>query len=189
MPAVVGLAATANLSVPLVLGDAWKPSARLIVLLVPLGLCQTVGAAMAGVLNGLGRADTLLKAELVSSGATILAILAGVTAGTDAVAVGVSLTALSFPMIAMRVIARRCDIGAREVLRATGSPVAASLLMGAGIVALQRVLPDTVPRSLDLAICVGAGVVLYPGILVAVFRERLGQDLSDMKFVVRPQKA
>ena len=188
MPAVVGLAATASLSIPLIMGTEWMPSAWLIVLLVPLGLCQTVGAAMAGVLNGLGRSDTLLKAELVSSIATILAILGGVALGANAVAIGVSLTALTFPVIAMRVIARQCGIGVREVVQAIGSPIAASLVMGVAIEGLERSLPDTLPRLAEFMICVAAGALLYAAILSLVFRDRLLADLGDIRFVLRRQK-
>ena len=189
LPAIVGLAATANLSVPLVMGAQWTPAARLIVLLAPFGLCQLIGAALEGVLNGIGRADTLLKAQLLSSTATILAILVAAHAGSAAVAIGVSLTAFTSPVIAMRVIARDCAIGYRELFETMRKPIGASLLMGAGVALLQHVLPATLPLPAALAICVGTGVLLYGAVMMLLLRDRLSTDLAEIKLAMRRQRA
>ncbi len=185
MPMMAGMAATANLSVPWVMGDQWLPSVRLLVLLSPQGLSLTVWAAMAGVLYGLGRADTLFRAEAISSGATILAILATARLGSDAVAIGVSLTALILPAFGTRVIARECGIAGREFLKAAASPVASALLMGGGVAALQYLLPADLPRIAALATCVLAGMVIYAASLLLLFRDNLAEDIAEIRQVMR----
>ncbi len=185
MPAIAGMAATANLSIPLIMGAQWEPSARLLVLLAPLGLCLTLGAAMAGVLNGLGRAGMLLKAQTLSSVATIVAILATARMGSDAVAIGVSLTALSLPFMAMHAIARECAIDRHEILHAIGGPIAGSLLMAAGVALLQGLLPASWPPLVALIVCVAVGVVLYAATLLVLFRDRLSEDVAEMKLIMR----
>ena len=189
MPALVGLAATANLSLPLIMGQNWGGSARLVVLLAPLGLCQTLGAAMAGAINGLGRAGALVRVELLSSLATIAAIVATARFGSDAVAIGVSLTAVIFPVLSLRLIARECAITPSEIVGATASPIVASLLMGAGVAALQRVLPPELPSLVDLVACVAAGALLYVAAMLALFRDRLSQDLAEIRLVLRKKRS
>lgn len=189
MPAIVGLAATANLSMPLVMGVQWTPAAELIVLLAPFGFCQLVGAAFEGMLSGLGRADTLLRAQLLSSGATIVAILAAVHFGSPAVAIGVSLTAFISPVVSMRAIARDCAIGHRELYETIRNPIAASLLMGVGVATLQHLFPATLPLFAALTICVVAGVVLYAGAMLVLLRERFSEEIAEIKLAMRRQKA
>ena len=189
MPAIVGMAATANLSIPLIMGDPWTSSARLIVLLAPLGLCQTLAATMSGVLNGLGRAGTMLKAELVSGVATIIAIVATARLGSEAVAIGVSATALLLPWMALRVVMRECDIGGREILRAVASPSIAAMIMGLCVTLLQQILPASWPRFVDLIACIAAGGVLYLAALLVLLQGRVSENIADIRRLLGKRKA
>ena len=181
MPAICGLAATAYLSVPLVLGDKWAATSVLIVLLSVYGLAQTFGSAMSAAINGLGRADLILKIGLTSASAVIVGILIGVTIGSDAVAIGVSLTALTFPFLTVRVLTKEGDFTIRDVVHSVWAPLVSSLIMAAGVVILQKLLPPSLPIVVDLGLCIGAGGVFYIGSLLLLFRDSLRSDFVLIK--------
>jgi O-antigen/teichoic acid export membrane protein len=91
---MIGLAVTASLSIPFILGDKWLPTVPLLICLVPLGLTQAMWAPVSGVLIGLGRSDLIFKLGLVGSIMTIAAIVFGVFFGSTAVALGVSFASI-----------------------------------------------------------------------------------------------
>jgi PST family polysaccharide transporter len=184
-PTMIGLAATASLSVPLVLGDKWTPTAMLIVLLTPLGLGQSIGAVTSGLLIGLGRSDTMFRLSLISSGLTIFAILIGVFIGSSsAVALGVSLAAIINVCIAMPIVARQCHTSLGTIGKTAAVPMTAALLMGGIVVGLQYIIPGTLPLALRLLLCIGSGVIAYGAVLFGLFRDQIAADVEMIKSAV-----
>ena len=172
VPMLTGIAATAPLSVPLLLGDKWLPMVPLIWLLVPLGIAQAGGAATGGVLLGLGLGKTIFRLTVLGASSTILAILIGVQFGSNAVALGVSVTALLGQLLSQHVVKRACGATTGEMLQVFVPPLTASVLMGGTVVLLQRFLPDTFPTVLSLGICILAGILIYGTILTFFFRQQ-----------------
>jgi O-antigen/teichoic acid export membrane protein len=180
-PAMVGLAVTAPLSIPLILGTKWLPTIPLLVFLAPLGLVQAMWAPISGVLIGMGRADLTLKLGLISSTATIAAILLGVQFSSAAVALGVSLTAILSWMRAFYKALELCKGSAKDVLRTMSVPLIAALLMGGVVLAVQATLFAALPLGLRLATSIAIGILAYGLILIGLFRDHISADMAMVK--------
>ena len=170
VPALTGIAATAPLAVPLLLGGQWQPLPLLIWLLVPLGIAQASGAATTGFLIGLGRSDITFRINLIAASATVAAIVIGVQFSSAAVAIGVSLTALLGQALALRAVRRACDDQGGGFRRIFVPPLAASLVMGIAVEALERCLPAMLAPLPALIVSVLAGILIYGAALFLFFR-------------------
>jgi PST family polysaccharide transporter len=184
-PTMIGLAVTAPLSVKLVLGDAWAPTATLIMLLMPFGLCGSIGAATGGVMIGLGRSDTMLRLGLLTSTLAIAAILLGIWIGTSrAVAIGLSLTSLFNCQLVFHIVAKACGTRMRDIYRSISTPLIASLLMGIIVFAVQESVSGMLPPGLHFALSIGTGILAYGLILFGLFRDQLKADIALIKEAV-----
>ena len=184
LPVIAGLAATSYLSVPLVLGNNWAPVSLLIILLTPFGLSQALSPVSTGLLNGLGETGAALRIGLLGAGATVAAIAAGAFFSSAAIAIGVSVTALIYPLLSMVVLVRKKDISYGEIFGALRAPLIASALMGVGVFFLQLHLSSDLPPVAALGICIAAGIALYAGLLLGLFRDHLSADLALVKRVI-----
>jgi PST family polysaccharide transporter len=173
VPALVGIASTGPLSVPLLLGDRWLPMVGLMWLLVPFGIAQASSAATGGVLIGLGRADITFRLTLIGATSTILAILIGVQIGTMAVAFGVSLTAMLSLWLSLQAVMRECAARPGDVIGVFLPPLVAALLMGAAVMGLQQLLPPGLSRLAALPVCILAGMLVYGLALLVFFRTQV----------------
>jgi len=93
-PLMAGLAVLAEPFVLLVLGEKWLPAVPLIQLLAPVGMLQSIGSTRGQVFLAKGRADLMLKLNLVTSPLTVAGFLAGIPWGVQGVAVVYVLTNL-----------------------------------------------------------------------------------------------
>jgi PST family polysaccharide transporter len=180
-PIMIGLAVTAPLSIPILLGDKWGTTIPLLVLLVPLGLCQTANNAADGVLIGLGRADIGFKLNLLSSTATIIAILIGVIFNSKAVAIGVSATALLGTFLILSAVAKECKIRISRIADAVTIPLISALLMGCVVIIAQRYLTGIFPSIMRLIISILIGAGTYGLILFGLFHDQLATDIADIR--------
>ncbi|MGE3622684.1 MAG: lipopolysaccharide biosynthesis protein [Bdellovibrionales bacterium] len=181
-PVIIGLAVTAPLSVPCMLGEQWLPMVPLIMWLAPLGLLQAMGAANSGMLIGLGKADVLFRLSLISAGTTILAIAIGAYIGSpQAVAMAVSLAALCNSWRVFFSITRFCNVRFRRILQVSFIPVFTAALMGISVFAIQMLLPSQLALFTRLVISIAAGILIYPLILFGLFRDRLTADIETIK--------
>jgi len=181
-PALVGLAATAPLSVPVLLGDKWTPAALLLILLTPMGLCQAIGGTAWGVMVGLGRADIIFRISLLSSTTTIFAILVGVfAASSKAVAIGLSIAAAINCYAVVPILLRELDTNWGEVMKSIAAPVISALLMGTVVVALEQIMPDDIPLVARLVLSIFSGMLSYTLILFCIFRNQLKEDIDHIK--------
>lgn len=184
-PAMIGMAVTAPLSVPLILGDKWMPTAYLIMLLTPLSLCQSMGAATSGMMIGLGRSDVTFRLGMIGAAMTVAAILAGVALGSSsAVAAGVSATSLIGAFLVLRFIVRECGTSFAAIGRAVAIPLISAVIMGCAVFALQSFMPESLMAAARLAISIIAGVLLYGLILFGLFRDQIATDVATISNAV-----
>jgi PST family polysaccharide transporter len=183
-PAMVGMVATAPLTIALLMGANWLPAIGLIALLAPFGFCQIVTPPVYGVLMGFGRADLTLKLGVVVSLLTIAAIVAGVCVSGGAVAFGVSVTAVIGYWLSLRVLVKRYDVKWKEIASALFIPLFTALIMGGAVYAFQTILIPDGALSLRLILSVALGVILYGALMLGLFRAHVEQDLLALRSVL-----
>ena len=180
-PTIIGLAVTASISVPLLLGDKWEPTSNLVVLLAPLGLQQIITAMTTGVIMGLGRSDLILKLNVISSSLTVAAIIAGVFISSSVVAIGVSLAAVATSYLHLKAVAYEGKLPLRIIGKAMFAPFLASIVMGTVVYILQSIVPFKWPLIVQLPLSIGMGIVSYGTILFCFFHDSLSADITMVR--------
>jgi O-antigen/teichoic acid export membrane protein len=160
-PVIVGLGATAHLAVPLVYSDRWMPAVPILRILAIVGIFQAVNVS--GVAYyALGRPYFLLAYASLSTAVLAAAFYVGVGYGVQGVAWS---WAIVSPLVCIppHLIANRL-MGLRQgsFAAATGYPLGAALVMGAGVFLIDRALLAGMSlTSVRLALLVPAGIALY----------------------------
>ena len=159
-PLMVGLFATADPFIRSVFGANWIPVIPLILILAPVGLGQSVEATVGAIYQAKGRTDTMffwgVSAGLLSIGAFVIGLHWGVLGVTIAYAVWSAVILVPCLVIPFRFIDLPLEAFARALMR----PLAASLLMGAGVMLLHLAVGG-LPQFVLFPVLVGAGALFY----------------------------
>lgn len=160
-PLVAGLASVATEFIPLVLGKAWSGAVlplQLVALVIPL---RMINALMSTAVNGVGRADVVLRNTLVAAVVLPAAFLVGARWGAPGLAMA---WVVGMPVVFVLNFWRSCQaigISARQVLRAMWLPTLAVGSMLLALLLLRQVLPTNLPPWALLATLVPVGAVVY----------------------------
>ncbi len=164
-PLMLGLALTAYLAVPFVLGARWHPAVVLLLLLAPPAIAQTIGWLARALLVGRGRSGLQFHLALLNAALTLAGVLGGVAFGLTGVAAGVGLAVLAgnAAYIAAAMVEVRISVGA---LGLAAAPVlAASAIMCLGVTILRLTLPAGLAPLWQLLLQAGWGGFLYTGMI------------------------
>lgn len=170
-PILVGMAVTAPLFVPIILGDQWEPSIPLIQILAFVGLLRATGNPVGALLMAKGRANVAFFWNLAVVLVQIPAVLVGAKLhGAVGVAVAVLATQALF-FWANYFVNIRSTIGPcllEHLLSFTPAAVSAGL-MGVVVLALSQALGEA--SNANIAYLVALGVVTYGLFNVLLFRK------------------
>jgi lipopolysaccharide exporter len=173
VPAVLGLAATAPLLVPVVLGANWLDAVPVLTLLSFFGMTALLQSNASAAFLALGRPDLptkLFGAQVVLQIALLIALTRpyGVVGAAWAYVITAAIMIPLSIVFVLRVLDLRVAAFAAVIWR----PVFAALAMYFAVREIARRIHDpgsTIGQVDELLICVAAGVVLYVGILGAAW--------------------
>jgi PST family polysaccharide transporter len=188
-PVMIGLAVTAPLSISLIVGDRWLPSVAIIRCMATMGLCQTIGAAVSGLLIGLGLAAASLRLSIINSLATIVAIIIGVFINSQTVAAGISIAAVIGLYTTLRVVTKSCMIDSRDILKILFPPITAALLMGIFVYTTQSLILLTEPTIIRLIASIALGITSYSFLLFTLFNKQFAENIKDLKIIMNTDLA
>jgi O-antigen/teichoic acid export membrane protein len=184
-PILVGMAVTAPVFVPIILGPQWEPSIPLIQILAFVGLLRATGNPVGALLLAKGRANVAFFWNLGVVAVLIPVVLLGAKLHG---AVGVAIAVLATQIVlfwANYYVNIRSTIGPCLLAHLSSfTPAAASAgLMGGVVMAFSWTLGDA--SIVSLAYLVGVGVVAYGLLNVLLFRrsslEALGYARGDSR--------
>jgi len=175
VPMMWGISAIAPELVRVVLGQKWGDAVfplQAISLIVPL---RMISATFSTATLGIGRAGLDFRNNVVTAIVLPSAFFAGTFWGVDGLAASwlaaIPLVfALNFPRVA-----RALSITVGDVARAVWRALAAGVAMYLAVVALRTALGET-PELVRLPVLIGAGAIVYVGVLQAMDRS-IGRDL------------
>ena len=170
-PILMGMAVTAPLFVPIILGPQWEPSIPLIQILAFVGLMRSTGNAVGALLLAKGRAKLGFVWNFALMIVQIPAVLIGAHLhGAVGVAVAVLATQVVF-FWANYFVNVRSTIGPclREHLLSFTPAAASAGLMGVVVLALSRALGEA--SILNFAYLVAVGVATYGLLNILLFRK------------------
>lgn len=186
-PAFAGIALTADTVIPLLFGTGWGPSARVLMVVAPVGLLHAVVYYVDPILVALGRVRLLLRLEIASGILNAAAFAAAAQVNLMAVAWAfAAVNTLLFP-VRIEILRRVTGIGPRvyagPVFRALGM----TLFMGAGVLGTSALLRGSVALPVLLLAEVAAGALLYGGgwTVLATLLPAWRHDLEPLRTAIR----
>ena len=178
IPFCLGLAATAQPLVSVVLGDKWNEAAPLLALLALAMPFMTLHVLFAPATNAVGRPGIATQSAALGAAVMGLAFLCGIRWGAPGIAAAwlVGYPALTAITAAWSLPA--IGVSRRELARAILPPVMAGLAMGV-VVKLADLLAGGLPAMPRLALLSAIGGAVYLGWLTIFARPRL-VEMFDM---------
>jgi O-antigen/teichoic acid export membrane protein len=189
LPAYAGMAAVAPVLVPVLLGEQWVEIVPMLPILAIAMSMMTLQILFAPATNARGVPAAALRIAILGSVIMPGSFLIGSQWGifgfawgwVGGMAVLCSLTVwLSGGLIGLRL---------GGLARAVAPPLAAALMMAAGVALLLRLLPDGLPPLLALVGAVLLGVALYAGGLSLIAPKRLAEALRFVRNPAEPEPA
>jgi O-antigen/teichoic acid export membrane protein len=181
LPMSVGLALTADLVVPVVLGPTWDGVIAPLRLLCVFTAFSSAQLLISHVMIWTGQFRAQMWCTILSATVVPACYLLGVRYGLEGIAfvlaVVYPLTNIPPLMIGFRTI----SIGVWQWLGALHPAGTSCLIMSAGVLAIRAALPEGTSLALGLAVAVSAGLVIYVAALLTIFRSRLLQMLQFVK--------
>lgn len=184
MPAFIGLAATAPVLMPVVLGPQWQASVLSTQILAFASLGYCLSFFFGHVLTALGRPGLRLGIVVAQAiGQTVLSLI-GVRFGLVGVCIAVVANQALFYGVELFFLHRSAGFSLATYLSEGLLPLAASLIMAAGVVLLGRAIGD-LRLVLQLAAEIALGAALYGLILLIFGRQRLKEPIAMAKALKR----
>lgn len=178
VPFSLGLAASADAVVPVVLGPKWAETAPVIAMLGFAMPFMTLQALFGPAVNAAGQPGLYTRISLFGGILLPLCFLVGVHWGITGLA---SAWLVGYPLLvalSMAWVLPALHLSLRDFLGALATPLIAGIAMVILVRGVDFVLPP-MPALARLALLVGAGGLIYGGWLLLLARERL-TELFDL---------
>jgi len=177
-PLFCGLALTADLAVPLVLGEKWIAAIAPLRWLAGAGFFFCICSIVATTLMGLGRTALQLRLSLTLGATTIVVVAAAARLGLVRVAVALAAGMGGACALYVARLAAALKVGVAALAASFAPALAGCAAMTAALIGLRTVLAPMNPNpAAEFALLVAAGAVVYGAVILAIGRRRLREDL------------
>lgn len=184
-PLFIGLAACAQVLVPLFFGAGWAAAIPVAEALLLLGPRHAVGALQAAVLRGGGHAD--LHLLLAAFGVSLTLLLVGIAAPLGVGLVGLAMLARGYLVwpIAAPMVRAASGLSLRAQALAGMVPMLAALAMGAAVWLLLPLAARAWSPVVALAVAVPLGAAIYVAMLRLLSPALFGQLAGILRAIAR----
>lgn len=179
IPAFFGMACLSGPLVRLVFGPHWGASAPVLAILCVGVLPLCVNIFVWPSVTARGAAGDALKFGCAQLGSSASFSLIAAPFGPAGVAVGNVLRGFVVLPYSLFLTGRHAHTGARALLAPLAAPTAAALVMAAGVLLMQRLLP--LGTLGHLALGIPLGVALYGGVLFVLAPDRLREAVKTVR--------
>jgi O-antigen/teichoic acid export membrane protein len=173
-PVLTGITVLASPLVELVYGPKWSPAATILMILVPVGLVQSLSALNGSIYRAIGRTDLQLRIGLLWSALVLASFVVGIQWGVVGVAASYAVTStviLGYPLF--KIPLSLIDLRVRDLLNSVWRPLLASATMAAVVLGARLLGPALETHVAGLASLVALGVLSYGAVSWIVNRAEL----------------
>jgi O-antigen/teichoic acid export membrane protein len=176
-PALVGMAVVAPDFVPVVLGEKWHASIRVLQVLAWVGIVQVLAAQATTLLEVTGRVRVVLRYSIVSAAASVAGFLVGVHWGIVGVAAGYTIANAILVPVYVAIGCRAADVRLRGFVGAISGVVEATAGMAVVVLGLRAALVDHVSAGPRLVVEIAVGAVVF----VLLCRWRVPEVVEEIR--------
>ena len=166
-PMTLGLMAVAGPLVNVFLGPKWHPAARLLTILAPVGLVQSIVTTVGHIYMAKGRTDWMFRWGLFASPVLVASFVVGLPWGTEGVAISYAAFSYILTPMAFAIPFRLIDLSLWEFVKRLIPALSYSLTMFLITILTRIGLERLGLRPVaQLPVCVATGVVVYVGLVL-----------------------
>lgn len=169
MPFYVGMALTAEPLIATVLGEKWRDTAAIVPILALAMPFMALQILFAPATNALGRPGIAVRVSIAGGVILPLAFLVGIGGGVSGLAWAWVAGMAGLLAVTMFLSAKALEITWTQTGRAVAPAVFGAAAMALLVAPLTRIV-DPLPPLLQLALLVGAGVMVYAIVLILFAR-------------------
>ncbi len=178
-PTTLGLIATADQLVTLLLGPQWDGAVPILRALGVLGITASAGSLNGALFLSQGAARLQFRLGLILKGVMITGVIVGLRWGAVGVALGFGVATLLCSYPAISLAGRLVGMKYREYLWVISGPLVWALVMLISVIFLGKLLPSNLHPTVILACKITTGVTVYWG-GVHLFKIPAYRDLSTV---------
>jgi O-antigen/teichoic acid export membrane protein len=185
VPASLGLAASAPILLPLLLGDTWRPSIPVLQALGCLAAVATFASPTSTAILAVGASRGRASLELIRVSVSVGALLVGMRWGIGGV--GWALVLAAGLLLPVQLGAARVIVPLRiaPYLGQLAVPALGAVIMAAVVVALRVVMADRLSAPVLLGVMIGGGAAVYAAIVWLFNRELAREALDSLRRALR----
>jgi PST family polysaccharide transporter len=180
---MVGLFSVREHFVLAVFGSAWEPVIVLLAIFAPIGAIRSVLTTTGSIYLAKGRTDLQLQWGIISNLLVVLSLCLGLQWGVVGVAGAFALSSILLLYPNFKIPFRLIELNIKDLISSLSGVFVCSLLMYASIVAIDVVLPITLPHSVSLALTVARGMFSYTFFTWAMNRKLFYEMLAMSGFI------
>jgi PST family polysaccharide transporter len=177
-PLFCGLALTADLAVPLVLGEKWIAAIAPLRWLAAAGFFFCICSIVGTTLMGLGRTALQLRLSLVLGATTIVVVAAAARLGLVPVSAALAVGMGGACALYIHRLAHALELGLVRLALSFAPALTGCAAMVAAVTAFRSALTAVSPEPVvEFALLVAVGAAVYGAVLWTIARRRLREDL------------
>ena len=166
-PMTLGMLAVAGPLIDVFLGPKWHPAARLLMILAPVGLVQSIVTTVGYIYMAKGRTDWMFRLGLISSPLLVASFVVGLPWGTEGVSISYAVCFYALTPPSFAIPFRLIDLSLWAFVKRVAPTLGYSLVMLLVTIAVRIGLERIGFRpAAILAACVTTGVIVYVGLVV-----------------------
>lgn len=165
-PIVLGLFVVAERFIPLLVGEQWIPAVSTFRILAFVGLLQSVSSVSIWIFQSQGRADLMLRWQIIKGTIAIISFAVGIAIGSiEAVATSYLVVSIGLFYFDLRISGRLIDLSFKDVSTSLRSITLCASVMAVVTWTVGTLLPSLWPSWLILSLQITVGALVY-GILI-----------------------
>jgi O-antigen/teichoic acid export membrane protein len=180
MPLFCGLALTANLLSPVLLGQKWLGTAPALAALAPGAFFMCLFGFVTAALLGKGRSGRVFKLTLLTGAATAIGTCVGVRYGVTGAALGFSLGATVMAPFYLSSLARPMHLPISRLLSATTTGLAATGAMTCAVLLLRSQIAALSPIQ-QLAATIAVGAIAFAATTALMGGRQIRNDIEKLR--------
>jgi O-antigen/teichoic acid export membrane protein len=142
-------------------GAQWQPSIPLLIILVPVGIVQSLGTTVGIIYQARGRTDLMFKWILGAGPLIILSFFVGLRWGILGVASSYAVISLILAYPNFAIPFKLINLSMSDFWQSIWKPLQSSLVMLAALCILKTAMPDNMPAGMVLLLLVPIGALIY----------------------------
>ena len=174
MPMFCGLAITAPTLLTLLLNDTWADAAFPVQAFCITGVLAGIGVVQAALIKAQGKAQWWFWYQLAQQTTSVLVIALTYGFGLQVLMVALVAKSVLLWPVSVMMTTRLLGCSPGDYLASFAHPIAATVVMSAGMLAIPFAMPDATPVA-QLALQLVVGTAIYASLIVLLSRHRIAE--------------